>query len=80
MNLDRSDEANQLKEEAFVDAIENDINTLGYQFLFAGKMDEAIEIFKKNVEMNPDSWNVYDSLGEAYMNKGENELASRILF
>jgi len=74
--LGKSDEANQLKEEAFVDANENDINTLGYQFLFAGKMDEAIEIFKKNIEMNPDSWNVYDSLGEGYMNKGENELAS----
>ena len=38
-------------------------------------MDEAIEIFKKNVEMNPDSWNVYDSLGEGYMNKGDSELA-----
>jgi tetratricopeptide (TPR) repeat protein len=73
--LGKSNEANQLKEEAFVDAIENDINTLGYQFLFAGKMDEAIEIFKKNVEMNPDSWNVYDSLGEGYMNKGDSELA-----
>ncbi|NNG26352.1 MAG: DUF2911 domain-containing protein [Ignavibacteriaceae bacterium] len=73
--LGRSDEANQLKEEAFVDATENDINTLGYQFLFAGKMDEAIEIFKKNIEMNPDSWNVYDSLGEGFMNKGENESA-----
>ena len=73
--LGKSDEANQLKEEAFADANENDLNTLGYQFLFAGKSDEAIEIFKKNIEMNPDSWNVYDSLGEGYMNKGENELA-----
>jgi len=76
-DLGRSDEANQLKEEAFVDANENDINTLGYLFLFAGKVDEAIEIFKKNIEMNSDSWNVYDSLGEGYMNKGENELASK---
>jgi tetratricopeptide (TPR) repeat protein len=75
--LGKSDEANQLKEEAFADATENDLNTLGYQFLFARKFDEAIEIFKKNIEMNPDSWNVYDSLGEGYMNKGENKLASK---
>ncbi len=73
--LGRNDEANQLKVEAFENANENDVNALGYQFLFAGKTDEAIEIFKKNVEMNPDSWNVYDSLGEGYMNKGENKLA-----
>ena len=25
--------------------------------------------------MYPDSWNVYDSLGEGYMNKGEKDLA-----
>ncbi len=75
--LGKSDEANQLKQEAFADANENDLNTLGYQFLFAGKFDEAIEIFKKNIEMNPDSWNVYDSLAEGYMNNGKNELASK---
>jgi Flp pilus assembly protein TadD len=28
-----------------------------------------------NVELCPDSWNVYDSLGEAFMNDGQNELA-----
>jgi cytochrome c-type biogenesis protein CcmH/NrfG len=28
-----------------------------------------------NVALYPRSWNVYDSLGEAYMNHGEKELA-----
>jgi len=31
------------------------------------KIKEAIEIFKLNVEEYPESGNVYDSLGEAYM-------------
>ena len=33
------------------------------------------EIFKLNVERYPDSFNVYDSLGEAYMVHGDKELA-----
>ena len=28
-----------------------------------------------NIENFPDSWNVYDSLGEAYMKNGNKELA-----
>jgi len=43
--------------------------------LEAKKINEAIVIFKLNVKEYPDSWNVYDSLGEAYMNNGENKLA-----
>lgn len=54
---------------------EESFNALGYRLLGQGKVKEAIEIFKLNVEAYPDSWNVYDSLGEAYMNKGDTELA-----
>jgi len=46
---------------------ESEFNTLGYMFLFHGKTDEAITVFKLNVKEYPDSWNVYDSLGEAYL-------------
>ena len=28
-----------------------------------------------NVQPHPDSWNVYDSLGEAYANAGQEDLA-----
>ncbi len=49
---------------------ENLINQLGYQMLGAQKFDEAIEIFKTNVERYPNSANVYDSLGEAYEKSG----------
>lgn len=38
-------------------------------------VDEAIEIFRLNAEVYPKLSNVYDSLGEAYMEKGEKELA-----
>jgi len=39
------------------------------------KVKEAIEVFKLNVEAYPESFNVYDSLGEAYMVNGDKDLA-----
>jgi tetratricopeptide (TPR) repeat protein len=73
--LGKKDESEKLKEEAFTNAEENDVNALGYMLLGGGKFNDAIEVFKKNTEMYPDSWNVWDSLGEGYMNKGEKKLA-----
>jgi beta-lactamase regulating signal transducer with metallopeptidase domain len=46
---------------------EKEFNTAGYMFLNSKKTAEAIAIFELNVKEYPDSWNVYDSLGEAYM-------------
>ncbi|MGB7062177.1 MAG: serine hydrolase [Candidatus Zixiibacteriota bacterium] len=54
---------------------ESALNTLGYQLLGIKKSRAAIEIFKLNVEAYPESFNVYDSLGEAYMMSGEDSLA-----
>ena len=54
---------------------EDRLNRLGYGFLRAKKLPEAIAYFKLNVEFYPNSWNVYDSLGEAYMANGEKDLA-----
>jgi len=51
------------------------INGLGYGFLRAKKLPEAIAYFKLNVELYPKSFNVYDSLAEAYMANGDKELA-----
>ena len=51
------------------------LNNLGYALMRQKKMAEAIAIFKLNVEFYPNAWNTYDSLGEAYMNNGEKELA-----
>lgn len=60
-------------EECYFDEIS--FNTLGYKLMNSKKMAEAITIFELNVKTYPNSWNVYDSLAEAYMKKGNNELA-----
>jgi CubicO group peptidase (beta-lactamase class C family) len=54
---------------------EERINLLGYGLLQQKKIAEAIAIFKVNVDLYPQSWNVYDSLGEAYMVNGEKAMA-----
>lgn len=56
---------------------EQQLNSLGYQLLKMNKIKEAIEIFKVNVEVYPQSANVYDSLAEAYMTNGDKDLAIR---
>jgi beta-lactamase regulating signal transducer with metallopeptidase domain len=57
---------------------EGEFNTLGYVYLFDKKVDEAIAVFKLNVEMNPESWNTYDSLGEAMLAAGKCEKARKL--
>lgn len=54
---------------------EDFVNNAGYKQLRSGNVDAAIEIFKYNVMSFPNSSNVYDSMGEAYLIKGEKELA-----
>ena len=54
---------------------EENLNNLGYQFLRDKRVKEALEIFRLNVEAYPQSWNAYDSLGEAFMVDGDKELA-----
>ena len=48
---------------------------LGYQLLGKNRLEDAINIFKLNVEFFPGASNPYDSLGEAYMLNGNKELA-----
>ena len=54
---------------------ENQLNMLGYQLLQRGRSEDAIEIFKLNVEAFPEGFNTYDSLGEAYLAADQKELA-----
>ena len=54
---------------------ERQFNAAGYSLLGREKVDEAIALFEMNVELYPESWNVYDSLAEAYATKGKTELA-----
>ena len=57
------------------DISETFINSTGYRLMGQNKLADAIRIFQLNVALYPRSWNVYDSLGEAYMNHGDKELA-----
>ena len=68
---------NDLKENKSDDysLSEREMNSAGYQLMGMGKLKEAIAVLKLNAEQYPQSSNVYDSLGEAYMNDGNTELA-----
>jgi tetratricopeptide (TPR) repeat protein len=61
-------------QNAYVRA-ERDLNLLGYELMGQKKLDLAVGVFKLNVEVYPDSFNVYDSLAEAYLIRGDRELA-----
>lgn len=50
-------------------------NLLGYHYLRSGRLKEAVAVFELNVEAFPDVGDPYDSLAEAYMAEGRNELA-----
>jgi tetratricopeptide (TPR) repeat protein len=54
---------------------ESQLNLLGYNLLWRNKLPEAIEIFQLNIEVYPNAWNVYDSMGEAYYTLGDNSKA-----
>jgi len=50
---------------------ERDFNSLGYKFLRDTAYTDAIEVFKINVGLYPESDNVYDSLADAYARQGD---------
>ncbi len=50
-------------------------NTIGYKLLKAKKMEEAYKVFKLNETNYPDSWSVYQGLGETYRLMGQKDLA-----
>ena len=70
----RTDEAIALYRE--LDVEEHHLNQVGYELLAEpDRLDEAIAVFRLNTELFPASSNTWDSLGEAYMEAGQTELA-----
>ena len=63
--------AQQLRDKSLTIATEADMNGYGYTLLQAGKVDEAIAVFRQNVAKYPASWNTYDSLGEGLAQAGK---------
>jgi CubicO group peptidase (beta-lactamase class C family) len=54
---------------------ESSMNQLGYVLIGMKRIDDAILVFAQNTVDYPQSWNVWDSLAEAYMDKGDKEKA-----
>jgi tetratricopeptide (TPR) repeat protein len=64
-------EVEALRAQAMKLATEADINLYGYQLMGQGKTAEALAVFRKNIKDYPNSWNTYDSLGEALATTGD---------
>ncbi len=56
--------------------LESDLTFLGYELLKADRYDSAIPVMEILVREYPDSAGNYDSLGDAYLQKGEREKAA----
>ena len=56
---------------------ENTMNQLGYELMAMKKLEEAIAVFKQNVELYPQSANTYDSLGEGLEMAGKLDIATQ---
>lgn len=54
---------------------EQRLNTLGYELLRAKRPRESLAVFALNADLYPQSFNVYDSLGDAYAEAGDRERA-----
>ncbi|MEZ4951118.1 MAG: tetratricopeptide repeat protein [Saprospiraceae bacterium] len=64
---------NQNNQEYYLN--EQELNMEGYRFLEAGRAKEAAEVFKIAVDAFPNSFNTYDSYGEALLALGQKEKA-----
>jgi hypothetical protein len=72
----KTDDADKLMKDAIEISTENELNLYGYQLMTQqNQIDKAIEIFVLNTKRHPESANVWDSLGEAYVTKGDKEKA-----
>lgn len=52
---------------------ENALNTLAYELMSHERWDRSIAVLRLAVDLYPESANLYDSLGEAYMLSGDAE-------
>ena len=55
--------------------IESEVNDIGYALLRGGRVKDAVEVFRLNTQRHPDSWNAWDSFGEALAKAGQRQEA-----
>ena len=53
------------------------INRAGYQFMRLNNLTAALEVFRLNIQLFPENWNVYDSYGEALYRSGDLDAAMK---
>jgi hypothetical protein len=68
---------NELKQKhaGYVDIDESLLNEMGYRLMDADRIMVAIDFFSIVIAIFPNSWNAYDSLGEAYVAAGDIDAA-----
>lgn len=67
---------NELKQDTLhYQLSEQQFNKLGYDFLRSGKIPQALETFRINTELFPQSYNAFDSYGEALLKNNNKEKA-----
>ena len=78
VNVETACKAIALEQERYLTIypdLENMVNRIGYQYLRLEKLVSAQEVLRLNISLFPDSWNVYDSYGEALLANGNRESA-----
>jgi dienelactone hydrolase len=55
---------------------DGELTAWGYTLLRNGEVRDAVAIFELNAKLHAESWNAFDSLGEAYAKDGNNALAT----
>jgi Flp pilus assembly protein TadD len=53
-----------------------ELTAWGYKLLRDGEVRSSVAIFELNAKLHADSWNAFDSLGEAYAKDGNRALAT----
>ena len=69
------EKAEMMRKKAIEKGSNAELNNYGYQLLQSGKAAKAVEVFEANAHKNPKDPNVWDSLGEGYLNNGQKEKA-----
>lgn len=73
--LNREVEAKKIEKDALENSTEEELNLFGYELLNKNKKNDALVIFKLNVERHPNSWNCFDSYAEALIKNDKKDEA-----
>ncbi|KAF2333535.1 serine hydrolase domain-containing protein [Flavobacterium ginsenosidimutans] len=68
----------QIKKDPYFKPNEFELNEWAYRMMQKGEIKNALQIFKLNVFLFPNSWNAYDSYGEALLKDNSKEEAIRM--